>query len=333
MIRTAINSMNLEAALSFIQLHNDFILAAHKSPDGDTLGSCLGLRLALLQLGKRVAVVCPDPVPTNLQFLAGSETVGSAVEQIPEAVIYVDCGDHSRTDHLEPLLDQAAYSFCIDHHMTNPKNSKDGDWVENVAATAELIYRLISGLQVTITQEIAECLFAGIASDTGYFAYSNTTADTFRIAAELVTYGLDLSELNRRLFRDYSVAKAGLIAHVLKNMQLYENDAAAIAVITHETMVSLGAAEEDCEGLIDYLRDIDSVEIACIVRESPDGRTHVSLRSKLGADVSRIATAFGGGGHKKAAGITMDMPSATACRMILPEIILEVRKWTESSRS
>lgn len=325
--------MNLLTAKQFIEAHNDFVLAAHRSPDGDTLGSCLALRLALIQLGKKAIVACVDPVPPYLRFLPGSETIVHTVDPIPEAAIYIDCGDHARTDALEPLLEQAPYRFCIDHHGTNPKNTKDGDWVENVAATAELIERLLRAMSVMITGDIATCLFAGIATDTGNFSYSNTTPDTFRIAAELVETGIELPELNRRLFRTMPVCKARLIAHTLGTMELYEQDAIAIACITNDDLRAAQATEADCEGLIDYLRDMEPVEIACTLRESSDGKIRGSLRAKRGADVSVIAQKFNGGGHQRAAGLTLQGPIEAAKEAVLKELFLAVKQWKASSRS
>lgn len=322
--------MNLSAAKRFIESHTEFVLAAHRSPDGDTLGSCLALRLALLRLQKKATVACVDPVPPYLRFLPGSETVTQSLKSAPEAAIYIDCADHARADALEPVLESAPHRFGIDHHETNPRQTKDGDWVEPVGATAELIARLIEALGVPLDRDIATCLFTGIATDTGNFSYSNTTPDTFRIAAELVREGIELPELNRRLFRAMSVPKGRLVAHTLERMALYENDSVAVSCITQSDLERCGASEADCEGLIDYLRDLEPVEIACTLRESADGKIRVSLRSKRGADVSRIASAFGGGGHRRAAGCTTDGPMERASEMLLKELIEAIHTWKAS---
>ena len=322
--------MNLFAAKDFIQSHNDFLLAAHRSPDGDTLGSCLALRLALLALGKTVTVACVDPVPPYLAFLPGAKTVTAHPDHVPEAAIYIDCADHSRIAELEVVTEAAPYRFCIDHHGTNPKRTKDGDWVEEVGATAEMIERLIVELLVPLTKDMATCLFTGIATDTGNFAYSNTTPDTFRIAAELVEAGIELPELNRRLFRTMPVRKGRLIAHTLQTMELYENESVAVACVTKADLDRCGADEADCEGLIDYLRDLAPVEIACTLRESADGFIRGSLRAKQGADVSVVAQQFRGGGHVRAAGCTLDGPMESAKAQIVPALIEAVKQWKAS---
>ena len=307
--------MNLSAAASFIQSHQSFYLAAHQSPDGDTLGSCLALRAALLEMGKTATVACPDRVPPYLCFLEGADTVvgTDGIEPPPEAVIYVDCADHKRTGILEAALNKAPFAFCIDHHETNPRASKDGDWVENVSATGELILRLLNALNAPVTHGIAVALYTAIATDTGNFSYGNTTPDAFRAAAELMAYDIDLPELNRILFREMPLSKAKLIAYVLGNMELSCGGRLNMVAVSQETLDACGATKEECEGLIDHLRDIDTVEAACVVRES-DGVARVSMRSKRVCDVAAVAKRFGGGGHLRAAGCTLELPLDAALR-------------------
>ena len=307
--------MNLSAAASFIQSHQTFYLAAHQSPDGDTLGSCLALRAALLEMGKAATVVCPDRVPAYLGFLIGADTVigTDGIEPPEEAVIYVDCADHRRTGALEATLETAPYAFCIDHHGTNPRQSKNGDWVEEVSATGELILRLLAELDAPISHGIAVALYTAIATDAGNFSYGNTTPDAFSAAAKLMAYNIDLPELNRILFREMPLSKAKLIAYVLGNMELSCGGRLNMVAVSMETLAACGASIEECEGLIDHLRDIDTVEAACVVRES-DGVARVSMRSKRVCDVAAVAKRFGGGGHLRAAGCTLELPLDEALR-------------------
>ncbi len=315
--------MNLEQATAFIQSHQSFYLAAHRSPDGDTLGSCLALRAALLSMGKEATVVCPDPVPEYLRFLTGADTVQSdeRISAPADAVIYVDCADHARTGWLTPILETAPHQFCIDHHMTNPRTSKDGDWVEDVGATGELIYVLLDVLGVTITHGIAEALYVAICSDTGNFAYSNTTAESFRTAASLLAYEINLPEINRILFREMRVAKAKMIAYALTNVEL-TREGLGIVAIPKAVLEQYGASKYDCEGLIDFIRDIDVVEAACLLRESSDGAIRVSMRSKRSCDVAAVAQKYHGGGHKRAAGCTVEAPLADAYDALKADLLL-----------
>lgn len=309
--------MTVSAAATFIQSHQTFLLAAHQSPDGDTLGSCLALRSALIGMGKDVSVVCPDRVPPYLMFLEGAETVTGTdgIEPPKEAVIYVDCADHKRTGALQHTLETAPFEFCIDHHGTNPRESKDGNWVEEVSATGELILRLLNEMHVPVTHGIAVALYTAIVTDTGNFSYSNTTAESFHAAAELLGYGIDLSELNRILFREMPLPKAKLIAYTLGHMELSEDGRLNLCAIPETALSACGATKEDCEGLIDCLRDIRSVEAACILRES-EGVVRVSMRSKRCCDVAAVAKCFGGGGHVRAAGCTLELPLDEAVRVM-----------------
>ena len=322
--------MDLNTCAEFIRSHDRFVLAAHRSPDGDTLGSCLALRLALLSVNKTVTVVCQDGVPDYLSFLPGSGSVLVAPSDDLEAVLYIDCAEHGRTGDNCILLEQAPFQFCIDHHETNPRCTRNGDWVEDAAATAEMIYRLILSLDIPVTKDIAVCLFTGITTDTGNFCYSNTTSDTFRIASELLPYGIDTEDLNRKLFRSMSLAKARLIAYTLGTARILESGSVSLASVSRREMDSVGAKEADCEGLIDYLRDIDSVEIACLLRESADGTVKGSLRSKRGANVLSVAHRFHGGGHAKAAGFTFAGTLEEAGTQVVPAILETVRIWKES---
>ena len=314
--------MNLERAKAFIQSHQNFVLAAHQSPDGDTLGSCLALREALLQMGKAAKVVCPDAVPAYLGFLVGADTVTGTdgIEPPEEAVIFVDCADHKRTGALRETLEAAPYQFCIDHHGTNPKETKNGDWVEEVSATGELILRLLDALHAPITRGIADALYTAIATDTGNFSYGNTSPEAFEAAAKLLGYGINLPELNRVLFREMTLPKAKLVAYTLGHMELSADGRLNLCAIPESTLSACGATKEDTEGLIDWLRDIDTVEAACVLRES-DGCVRVSMRSKRYCDVAAIAKRFGGGGHVAAAGCTLEMPLDEATAVMRDALI------------
>lgn len=322
--------MDMNTCKEFILEHDRFVLAAHRSPDGDTLGSCLAMRLALIDLNKDAVVVCEDYVPDYLQFLPGSNEIVSEPYDSLEAVLYIDCAEHSRAGQIASSLENAPFQFCIDHHETNPRCSKDGDWVEDVGATAEMIYRLIQALNVTVTKDIAVCLYAGISTDTGNFSYSNTTSDTFRIASELMLFGIDPEDMNRRLFRSISLPKAKLISCTLGSARILDDGLISIACITMKAISAAGAKESDCEGLIDYLRDIDTVEVACLLRESKDGTVKGSLRSKKGANVLLVARHFQGGGHAKAAGFTFNGSLEEAENLVVPIILETVEIWKES---
>ena len=307
----------LNNAVRFIRAHNDILLIAHISPDGDTLGSCLALYAALLQLGKTAQIACEDPVPQIYRFLPNSDQVLplDGVRQA-ESVISVDCADLARTGKGESLFFGATYTLNIDHHGTNDRYA-DENYVQRAGATGELIFGVLTSLKVNVTRDIAACLYAAITTDTGNFSYSNTTPDTLRIAAELLETGIDLPYLNRMLFRTVPFHKMRLHGLAIMKTELYEHGRIGIARLTRDDMRICGATGEDTEGVIDSVRDIDTVEIAALLREDDDGKIRVSLRGKSYADVSRIATQFGGGGHRLASGCTLEPPIGDAAERIL----------------
>ena len=307
----------LQDAVRFLRANDDILLIAHVSPDGDTLGSCFALYGALLELGKHAQVVCENPVPAIYRFLPFSDQLIPPEQARPaEAVVCVDCADLARTGRSEPLFQSAKTTLNIDHHGTNDRYAEE-NFVQKAGATGELIYNVIASLKITLNKNIASCLYAAITTDTGNFSYSNTTPDTLRIAAELLDTGIDLPLLNRCLFRTVPFHKLKLHSLAVSKTQLFEHGRIGISFVTQEEMLSCGASGEDTEGIIDSIRDIDTVEVAALLRESEDGLIRVSLRGKSSADVSKIATLFGGGGHRLAAGCTLQPPIDTAFGQIL----------------
>lgn len=307
----------LQDAVRFLRTYDDILLIAHVSPDGDTLGSNFALYGALLELGKHAQVVCEDPVPAIYRFLPFSDQLIPPEQARPaEAVVCVDCADLSRTGRCEPLFRAAKATLNIDHHGTNDRYAVS-NYVQKAGATGELIFNVIACLKIPLNKNIATCLYAAITTDTGNFSYSNTTPDTMRIAADILDTGIDLPFLNRSLFRTVPFHKLKLHALGVNKAQLYEYGRIGISTITLADIASCGATNEDTEGIIDSIRDIDTVEVAALLRESEDGQIRVSLRGKTCADVSKIAVQFGGGGHRLAAGCTMQPPIEDAAEQIL----------------
>lgn len=307
----------LHEAVKFIRSHDAFLLIAHVSPDGDTLGSSLALRHALVAMGKAADVVCEDPVPAIYRFMPGAGGIlapGDAPRRA--AVIAVDCADLMRTGACETLVRGASFTLNIDHHATNT-GYLQANYVFPAAAAGELIYHLLVKLGVEVTRDIAACLYTAIVTDTGNFAYSNTTPDTLRIAAELLDTGIDLPALNRLIFRTIPLHKMKLLGLAITKTRLYETGRVGISTLTLSDMRLCGATAEDTEGVIDSIRDIDTVEVAALLRQGEDGDIRVSLRGKRFADVSVIATSFGGGGHRLAAGCTLHCSMEEASERIL----------------
>ncbi len=296
---------SLRAIAALIKQEDDFLLIAHVSPDGDTLGSVLALARAIEALGKRVESVCADPVPHIYAFLPGAEAVRLPGEAKPARVaIAVDCADAQRLGDAYALFEAAQFRCNIDHHITNTQYAHMNCADARAAATGELIYALIRMLGAGPDAEASDCLYAALISDTGNFAYSNTTPETLRIAADLMERGADNTRVNRLLYRTIPYQKQKLLGAALADLTLYEEGKISLSLLERAQIEACGASDEDAEGIIDHIRDIEGVELALLIRAAEPGAYRVSLRSKLYADVGAIAKLMGGGGHKHAAGYT-----------------------------
>ena len=296
--------------------NDDILFIAHVSPDGDTLGSCLALYHMALQMGNRAQVACEEPVPSAYRFLPGADVVTPPEDaRQAAAVMCVDCADTARAGRCQALVNAAERTFCIDHHGTN-SGYADGNYIEPAAATGELAYKLLRELRLTLTADIATCLFAAISSDTGNFSYANTTPESFRIAADLAETSIDIAVINRFLFRSFPYNKVMLRGRAITNMRLYCRGQLGMSILTQRDMRECSATSGDAEGIVDLIRDIDTVQIAVLLRESSDSRIRVSMRAKTAVNLGELAAALGGGGHLHAAGCTLDMPIPEAAERL-----------------
>ncbi|MBQ4611394.1 MAG: bifunctional oligoribonuclease/PAP phosphatase NrnA [Clostridia bacterium] len=302
--------------LSFIRDNGQFTVLSHTSPDGDTLGSALGLVHMLRAMGKEAEAVCSDPVPGVYSFLPGAEEVKVGGEGTGyAAVIAVDCADKCRFGRVAKFFDGAKTTANIDHHGTNDMYAC-ANWMEETAACAELVYRLVKELNVELTIDMATCLLTGLMTDTGCFAYSNVTEETMVIAGALIGAGADNSEINMAVYHNSPYCRSMLQAEAVSRAKLYCGGRLALTTVTLEDMARHGAKPEYCDGIVEQLRDIDTVEIAVFIREDT-AKLKGSLRAKRYADVSRMASMLGGGGHKRAAGYTCVCPMDEAVETIL----------------
>ena len=307
---------SMSEILSFIRDNRQFTVMSHTSPDGDTLGSALGLVHMLRAMGKGAEAVCSDPVPGIYSFLPGADEVKIGGEGIGyPAVIAVDCADKCRFGKVAKFFEAAETTANVDHHGTNDMYAA-ANWMEETAACGELIYRLIRELNVELTADMATCLFTALMTDTGCFAYSNVTEQTMKIGGALIAAGADNAEINMKVFRTSPYAKTMLQADAVSRAKLYCDGRIALTTVTLEDVARHGALSEHCDGIVEQLRDIDTVEIAIFIREDVT-KLKGSLRSKRCADVSRIASVLGGGGHKRAAGYPCVCPMDEAVNTIL----------------
>lgn len=299
-----------EALLAKIRQGNRFLLASHVSPDGDAIGSALGLARVLRSMGKGALVWSLDPVPRAYSQLPGVDRVHTGPEPpggFPEkfdAVVALECPSLDRSG-LEQHLD-ALPVLNVDHHLGNQLYGKV-NWVDTAApSVGEMVYRLAKGLNATLDPDSANLLYMTIVSDTGCFRYSNATEGAFEASAQLVRDGARPELVSQWIYENRPESSLRLLGEMLQSLELHEGGRIATAVLSREMMERAGADPSHTEGLVDYPRTLAGVEGVALLRERADGRTKVSLRSRGEVDVERIARAHGGGGHRNAAGFELE---------------------------
>lgn len=305
-------------------------IACHIRPDGDALGSLLGLALSLREEGKEVFALSNDGVPWILDFLPGIDTVIRPAGEVLDldVAVAVDAATHERLgEGSVKALSGAPLLVNIDHHPTNPRyghlNHIDG----GVPAVGQIIYELLSGQGFPITDGVRRNLYTAISTDTGSFQYPSTTARTYQIAAEMIAAGLDVGTLNSLIYDRKPLRCVELLRTMLNEMELRADNRIASWNYTQETKARLRVQPGDTEGMIDHLRGIDSVIAAVIFEEQKNGLIRVSARSKSDkVNVANVCAQFGGGGHRLAAGATLSGPITQASQIYLQALQNEVQR-------
>lgn len=316
---------NLEALIEALQKAERILIASHVNPDGDSIGTLIGLGLALESLGKEVIMVNSDETPLMFKFLKGANRIHcpKEIESIPETVVLVDCTDLERVGtELAERLKEATVLINIDHHVSNNYFGHYNLVDANAAATAEIILRLLPLLEIEPDKDIATALYTGLVMDTGSFQYSNTTPAAHRSAAYLLEKDVDLDQVRNVLFETRTVSMLRLIGEALRLLQLTPDGKIAWVEITQEIMHQTGARDEHCEGIINYPRSVMGVEIAILFREITPGKIKVGLRSKRKVNVNQLAGFFGGGGHQRAAGCIIE----GNMKEVVPKVLEEAQK-------
>lgn len=317
-----------------IEKHHSFVLLEHEKPDGDCVGSGLALVQALQNLGKQALLISQDPHPAVYDFLPGNEFHTRAQYIEPEdfhaeVAVFIDCTDPERAGKGLELAKNSVW-VNIDHHVSNTGFGDVSLVCPSAAATGEIIYKLLLAMEVSITKEIATCLFVAIATDTGGFRYQNTTKETFEIAGALTGYGANPWEIAEQIFETRSVSSVLLLGKALNTLKVSRGGKLATLAVTRDMMAQAGASADETEGIIGFPRSISGVEVSLLFREMEDGSGfHVSFRSRSKVDVSKIAMRLGGGGHPRAAGALVGGTLEEAFRKVLA-ILDELDIWTDS---
>jgi phosphoesterase RecJ-like protein len=304
----------LSEAAAAIGESRSIVLACHVNPDGDALGSLLGLALALIPLGKDLVCLSQDGVPDILRFLPGTEMVVTTTD-IPafDLALVVDSGELARVgEAVQPLVARARRVVDIDHHVTAGAFGDIRVLDAQAASTAEIVYALLQTLQLPITPDIATCLFTGIITDTGSFRFQNVTPNTLRVAAKLLEAGAPPAHISENVFENRTFAATRLLGQALAALTQTPDGQIIWTRITAQDFRTIGATDQDTEGVVNYVRGVRGAEVGILFREMETGKIRVSLRSRESVNVAEIAARFGGGGHRMASGCTLDAPLAEA---------------------
>ena len=293
------------------------LLFTHINMDGDALGSSVALCRALRDLGKTCYILLEDEISDNLKFLDKDYcTWDPEIMKDPDLCVCLDCGEEGRFPKRAEKFREGKVKICIDHHRTSDPICDYNHIDPEASATGELVYKLIRCLDVPIDKEIGEALFAAITTDTGNFQYTNTTAETHRIAAELYDAGIDGNYVSIQIYERIRIERLRLTTRILDTLQLFGDGKVAITYVNQEMLDETGASMDEAEGIVATLRSIDGVQISAILKEKNPGEIKVSMRAKEQGDVAMIAKEFAGGGHKKAAGFTLHCSMEEAVTLV-----------------
>jgi bifunctional oligoribonuclease and PAP phosphatase NrnA len=304
----------IDAVLDAIGRAERLLVTAHARPDGDAVGGLLACWMMLARMGKKADMALSDPVPRIYESLPCAAQIRhwDRVEGNYDTVILLECDGIERT-RLNGLENRVLIN--IDHH-TSGRPFAQVNWIDsNACAVAEMVYQLIGAAGIEITPDMATCLYTAVLSDTGSFCYEGTDANTFELARNLVRQGADPVLIAQHVYFSNPAAKILLLGAALANLE--HEDGLAWLWITERDMNRSRAAEEDCEGIVNYAIGIRGIEVAVFLRELHDHRVRLSLRSKGRINVATIAERFGGGGHENASGCTLDGPLPEAKQQIL----------------
>lgn len=310
----------LEEAANFIRGRDEFLVVSHVQPDGDAISSTVIVGWLLGKLGKKYGMYNDGPVPSRLSYLHGSEEIATAAEK-PQMkyrnVILVDCADFGRSGSAKELFAEGAELLNIDHHATN-----DGFGLVNLlrfdaAATAEILFDLILAFNLPLDAEVATAIYTGLMTDTGGFRYSNTSSHVMSIASRLLDAGADGPALAERLLERMTMGQMQMIQRALTRLAFSEDGRIGWLWVTGDDLSDTGASNEDLEGLVNYPRNVEGVEVGLLFKQMEPGSVKISFRSAGRVDVSAVAQQFGGGGHVRAAGCRVAAPLAEAIEQVL----------------
>ncbi len=319
-------NLSASRAAELLMQRDNITLLCHRRPDGDTVGSAFALYYALKTLGKEVRVLCADPLPKLYDYLYPEYKPGRILYEPVEYVVAVDVATAGMLGGLEERYGTMV-DLCIDHHPSNSDYAAQTCLWSEAGACAEPVAAIIRAIGLPVSGRIAECIYTGLATDTGGFRYSNTSAGSMRLAAEIMESGVDTALLNTRIFESESKAKVLAEAAMMSALQFYADDRIAVMPVTLAVRAATGVTGEELEDVAGIPRKIEGVQLGITIKEHED-ECHISLRSKEPVNADEIAKVFGGGGHRFAAGCTIKASVEEAAGLLVAEAIKHLPKET-----
>lgn len=302
--------ISVKECADILREKDNILILTHANPDGDTLGSGFALCRALMKIGKICAVINADDIPKKYNYLFDD------IVEIKFKPDYVVAVDVATVNLLGGLEEQYKIDMCIDHHSTNTEYA-NLLLLEDVPAACQIMYEVVLALGVEVDKKIADCLYTGLTTDTGCFRYDSTTAQTYRVAADLIDAGADNGRINRIMFETKSKTYARLERLAIESMRFYEHERVAVITVTQEMFQLTGSNAQETEGLAPLTRQIEGVEIGITIQERPDGTCKASIRTFESVNAAKLAACFGGGGHAQAAGCKFNCDVKEARRLLV----------------
>ena len=317
----------MNKAINLIQdsISEDLSIAvvSHKNPDGDSLGSLIAMGLSLDKLSKNVIFVKPDVIPEDCLFLPALEKMKQldSLNIDIDLLIVLDSSDPDRLGLNKNLLEISKKIINIDHHISNTNFGDLNIVIPESSSTGEIVFELLSKANFPIDTDIATCIYTAISTDTGRFSYQSVTKNTHLIISELYNYGIDGYEINKNLYQNRSLSRTKLFILAVSNLEFYKDGKVAIAKVTKDMYSKTGAKPDETEGIVEFLRDTEGVEVACLLKELKNNDVKLSVRTKEYVDANKICSFFDGGGHLRASGASSTLSIEETEKILLKEII------------
>lgn len=298
---------SIKNIIDLINKNNKFAIVSHTSPDGDCMGSMLGLYNSLINYSKCVDVYMDDSIPNRLKFMPGVEKIKNTFNNEKYDIVFaLDCGDTKRLGSFSDNLLQSGFVINIDHHMSNDMYGNLNYILPNMSSVGEMIYNIICEGNLPINKEVATCLYVSIVSDTGGFKYSNTSSSTLITAAKLLDFNINHSKIYTKILDEKTKEQINLSSMVTSTLETYFDNKVAVLTVTKDMLKSSNVDDNETGDLVNIARDIDTVEVGILIKEKENNLYKISLRSKEYIDVRVVAENFNGGGHIKASGCAIE---------------------------